>query len=92
MSTTQATSVGTIGAGDVAQNTIARRAIAAGHHVILSNSRGPESLTDIVAQPGAGASEDTVAQAAAADIVLLAVRWTRCPRLSREFRTGAAGS
>jgi predicted dinucleotide-binding enzyme len=79
MSTTHAMSVGTVGAGDVAQNTIARRAIAAGHHVILSNSRGPESLTGIVAQLGAGASAGTVAEAAAADIVLLAVRWDQVP-------------
>jgi 8-hydroxy-5-deazaflavin:NADPH oxidoreductase len=79
MSTTHTMSVGTIGAGDVAQNTVARRAIATGHHVILSNSRGPESLTDVVAQLGAGASAGTVAEAAAADIVLLAVRWDQVP-------------
>jgi 8-hydroxy-5-deazaflavin:NADPH oxidoreductase len=79
MSTIQAVSVGTIGAGDVAQKTIARRAIDAGHHVILSNSRGPESLTDIVAQLGAGASAGTVAEAAEADIVILAVKWNQVP-------------
>ena len=78
MSTTQAVSIGTIGAGQVAQ-TIARRAIAAGHHVILSNSRGPESLTDIVTQLGAGASAGTVDEAAEADIVLLAVKWDQVP-------------
>jgi 8-hydroxy-5-deazaflavin:NADPH oxidoreductase len=78
MSTTQAVSIGTIGAGQVAQ-TIARRAIAAGHHVILSNSRGPESLTDIVTQLGAGAPAGTVADAAGADIVLLAVKWDQVP-------------
>ena len=71
-------SVGTIGAGEVAQ-TIARRAIDAGHHVILSNSRGPESLTEPVAQLGAGASAGTVVEAAEADIVLLAVKWDQVP-------------
>ena len=78
MSTNDAMSFGTIGAGEVAQ-TIARRAIDAGHHVILSNSRGPESLTDIVTQLGAGASAGTVAEAAGADIVLLAVKWDQVP-------------
>ncbi|HVC07871.1 MAG TPA: NAD(P)-binding domain-containing protein [Solirubrobacterales bacterium] len=75
-------SIGTIGAGEVAQ-TIARRAIDSGHHVILSNSRGPESLTDIVAQLGAGASAGTVAEAAGADIVLLAVKWDQVPEAVR---------
>lgn len=83
MSPAHAMSIGTIGAGDVAQNTIARRAIDAGHHVILSNSRGPESLTDRVAELGAGASAGTVAEAAGADIVVLAVRWDQVPEAAR---------
>lgn len=82
MSPSDKSSVGTIGAGEVAQ-TIARRAIDAGHHVILSNSRGPESLTDAVAQLGAGAAGGTVAEAAEADIVLLAVKWDQVPEAVR---------
>jgi len=70
--------VGTIGAGTVAQ-TIARLALAAGHKVILSNSRGPESLTDLVGELGANASAGTVAEAARADIVILAVGWDQVP-------------
>jgi 8-hydroxy-5-deazaflavin:NADPH oxidoreductase len=70
--------IGTIGAGRVAQ-TIARLALAAGHEVILSNSRGPESLTDLADHLGAGASAGTVNDAARADITVLAVGWDQVP-------------
>jgi 8-hydroxy-5-deazaflavin:NADPH oxidoreductase len=70
--------VGAIGAGTVGQ-TIARLALAAGHKVVLSNSRGPESLAELVGQLGASASAGTVAEAARADIVVLAVGWDQVP-------------
>ncbi|MFJ9543919.1 NAD(P)-binding domain-containing protein [Streptomyces sp. NPDC101225] len=38
--------LGIIGAGMIG-GTLARLGVAAGLHVILSNSRGPESLTDL---------------------------------------------
>ena len=78
MSPNQTFTVGTIGAGNVAQ-TIARLALAAGHNVILSNRRGPESLTELVGQLGANASAGTTAEAAMADIVILAVGWDQVP-------------
>jgi predicted dinucleotide-binding enzyme len=78
MSPNQTFTVGTIGAGNVAQ-TIARLALGAGHRVILSNSRGPESLTELVGQLGANASAGTAAEAARADLVILAVGWDQVP-------------
>jgi 8-hydroxy-5-deazaflavin:NADPH oxidoreductase len=78
MSPNQPFPVGTIGAGNVAR-TIARLALAAGHRVILSKSRGPESLTELVGQLGANASAGTAAEAARADIVILAVGWDQVP-------------
>jgi 8-hydroxy-5-deazaflavin:NADPH oxidoreductase len=78
MSSNEKLTIGTIGAGNAAQ-TIARLALAAGHHVILSNSRGPESLAELVSQIGANASAGTVADAAGADIVVLAVGWDQVP-------------
>lgn len=66
--------VGTIGAGRVA-TAFARYMLAAGHEVILSNSQGPETLTDVVKGLGSGASAVSISEAAAADIVLLAVPW-----------------
>jgi predicted dinucleotide-binding enzyme len=64
---------GTIGAGNIAQ-AVARHAVAAGHDVVISNSRGPETLADVAAELGATAG--TVEEAAAADIVLLASPWS----------------
>lgn len=65
--------LGIIGAGAVGQ-TVARLAIAGGWNVVLSNSRGPQSLTDLVAGLGPNARAATAAEAAAAgDIVVAAV-------------------
>ena len=66
--------VGFIGAGNVAQS-LARAALAAGHRVILSNSRDPESLRDLIDELGAHASAGTPEEATHADLVILAVGW-----------------
>ena len=65
---------GTIGAGAVAL-AFARKALAAGHEVVLSSRRGPDSLGGKVAELGRGASAGTVEAAATLDYVLLAVPW-----------------
>src|ERR1700722_4592125 len=65
---------GTIGAGAVAL-AFARYALAAGHEVVLSSQRGPESLAGKIAELGHGASAATVEAAASLDYVLLAVPW-----------------
>jgi predicted dinucleotide-binding enzyme len=65
---------GTIGAGTVAQ-AIASHLVAAGHQVTLSNSRDPDTLLDVVTRLGPLASAGTPADAAAADMVFLTVRW-----------------
>ncbi len=65
--------IGIIGSGRIG-STVARLAIAQGHEVVLSNSRGPETLGDLVAQLGPQASAATVSDAAAsADVVLVAI-------------------
>lgn len=66
--------IGFIGAGPVAQ-TIAKHVLAAGHQVLLSNSRGADSLAPLVAELGANASAGTVSDAAGQDLVVLAVKW-----------------
>ncbi|MDQ8046934.1 MAG: NAD(P)-binding domain-containing protein [Solirubrobacteraceae bacterium] len=83
MPTTTTLTVGTIGAGSVAQ-AIAAHAVRAGHRVILSNSRGPESLAGLVEELGPNASAGTVAEAARADLVILAVRWEQVPEAVAE--------
>ena len=65
---------GTIGAGAVAL-AFARKALAAGHEVMLSSRQGPDSLGGKVAELGRGASAATVEVAASLDYVLLAVPW-----------------
>jgi predicted dinucleotide-binding enzyme len=66
--------IGIIGAGGIAQ-AVARQGLGAGYEVILSNSRGPESLKAVVQTLGAGAAAGSVRDAAQADLVVLAVQW-----------------
>ena len=70
--------IGTIGAGDLAQ-AVAKRALAAGYAVNLSNSRGPESMREIVKNLGPGATAVSKEEAAACEMVLLAVPWDNVP-------------
>ena len=71
-------SVGIIGAGRLGQ-AMARTALRAGRSVVIANSRGPESLASVVSDLGDGVSAGTPADAAAADIVVIAVPWDRVP-------------
>jgi len=66
--------IGFIGAGKVTR-TLSRHLIGAGHTVIVSNSRGPETLADFVADLGPGARAGTKQQAAECDVVILATNW-----------------
>jgi predicted dinucleotide-binding enzyme len=66
--------VGIIGAGRIGQ-AMARIALRAGQQVVIANRRGPDSLTSLVEALGDGVSAGTVKDAAAADIVVLAVMW-----------------
>lgn len=66
-----------IGAGRMGQALTSLFA-QAGHEVRLSNSRGPESLADVVEKLGPGVRATTVAEALeGADVVLLATPWGR---------------
>ena len=57
------TTIGLIGSGHIG-STVARLAVDAGHDVVLSNSRGPETLTDLVDELGPHARAATAAEAA----------------------------
>jgi predicted dinucleotide-binding enzyme len=67
---------GIIGAGNIGQ-AVARHAVAAGHDVIICSRRGGESLAAAAAE--VGATPGSVAEAAEAEIVLLAVPWSAVP-------------
>jgi predicted dinucleotide-binding enzyme len=67
------TTIGLIGSGNIG-STVARLAVEAGHDVVLSNSRGPETLQELVDSLGPRARAATPAEAAAAgDIVVVTV-------------------
>ena len=67
------TTIGLIGSGNIG-GTVARLAVAAGYDVVLSNSRGPETLGELVAELGPRARAATAADAAAAgDIVVVTI-------------------
>ena len=69
--------IGLIGSGLIGSS-LARLAIAQGHDVVLSNSRGPETLADLVAELGPKARAATAAEAAqAGDIVVVTVPFGR---------------
>lgn len=67
------TTIGFIGAGNIGSQ-IARAALAHGYDVVLSNSRGPETLSDLIAELGPNASAATSDDAArAADIAVVTI-------------------
>jgi len=67
------TTVGLIGSGKIG-GTVARLAVAAGHPVILSNSRGPDTLTELAGQLGPLARAGTGREAAEdGDLVVVTI-------------------
>jgi 8-hydroxy-5-deazaflavin:NADPH oxidoreductase len=74
--------VGFIGSGMIG-SAVARLAIAAGHDVLLSNSRGPETLQDLVVELGPRARAATREEAAAmANFVVVAIPVRAYPEVS----------
>jgi predicted dinucleotide-binding enzyme len=67
------TTIGLIGAGRIGSQ-IARLAVANGYNVVISNSRGPETLTALVGELGPKARAATAAEAAnAGDLVVVTI-------------------
>jgi 8-hydroxy-5-deazaflavin:NADPH oxidoreductase len=67
------TTVGIIGSGMIG-GTVARLSVAAGYHVVVSNSRGPETLAELVAELGPLATAGTSEHAGeAGDLVLVSI-------------------
>ena len=67
------TTIGIIGAGHIGSQ-VARAAIANGYEVVLSNSRGPETLAGLIGELGEHARAATAADAAASgDVVVVTV-------------------
>lgn len=67
------TTFGIIGAGHIGSQ-LARAVIGAGHSVVIANSRGPETLAELVAELGPNARAATAEDAAAAaDVAVVTV-------------------
>ncbi|MFJ8021521.1 NADPH-dependent F420 reductase [Streptomyces sp. NPDC096311] len=77
-----------IGSGNIG-GALARLAVAAGLDVVVSNSRGPETLAGLVAELGEHARAATPAEAArAGDLVVAAVPLIAYPQLPAEALAG----
>ncbi|HEX2841277.1 NADPH-dependent F420 reductase [Hyphomicrobium sp.] len=70
--------IGIIGSGAIG-TAFARTLGRAGVEATISNSRGPESLNDLVRDLGPSIKAGTREEAARADIVFVAVNWTKLP-------------
>jgi 8-hydroxy-5-deazaflavin:NADPH oxidoreductase len=69
-------SIGIIGSGAIGA-AFARALARAGIEATISNSRGPDSLQELVRELGPSIKAGTREQAARADIVLVAVNWSK---------------
>jgi 8-hydroxy-5-deazaflavin:NADPH oxidoreductase len=80
--------IGIIGSGNIGSTT-ARLFANAGHEVTIANSRGPESLGELVGELGPKAKAATVAEAARdSEVVLVAVPLKAYPDLPAEAFAG----
>lgn len=78
--------IGILGSGNIGRNA-AIHFLKAGHTIYLANSRGPDSLREIIGKLGLRAHAATVADAvAASEMVLIAVPW-----LAKEETIRSAG-
>jgi len=76
------TTVGLIGSGRIG-GTVAKLAVAAGHPVILSNSRGPGTLTELAGELGPLARAGTGQEAAeGGDLVVVAIPLRAFPNIA----------
>jgi hypothetical protein len=78
------TTIGIIGAGHIGSQ-IARLAVENDYNVVISNSRGPETLSALIAELGPKARAATAVEAAkAGDIVVVSVPLKNCRKVPVE--------
>lgn len=73
-----------IGTGAIG-SAIARLLVNAGLPVSIANSRGPQSLTELANELGPLARPVTAQEASRADLVFLAVNWSKLPEAVRDL-------
>lgn len=72
-------SIGIIGAGAIG-SAVAKALAEKGIDVVIANSRGPQSLAQVVQSLGSHVKAVTREEAAAQEIVLVAVNWPKLPQ------------
>lgn len=70
--------IGILGAGKVGI-TLAAKYAAAGHEVLVANSRGPQSVSEIFSKIVEPVTAATVAEVVQCEVVLLATPWLKVP-------------
>jgi predicted dinucleotide-binding enzyme len=78
--------IGIIGAGNIGA-TLARKYSAAGHQVLLANSRGPESIRELAAETGASAVSVNDALKGV-DVVIVSIPEKAIPELPKTLFAG----
>lgn len=73
--------IGIIGAGHIAQ-AVAGQLLKNKIPVLISNSRGPETLGAVISKLGDGVKPATIEEAASADLVVLALPWWKVKTLT----------
>jgi predicted dinucleotide-binding enzyme len=81
--------IGIIGAGHIG-SALATRWVQLGHDVAISNSRGPQTLGNVVAQTGATAVDSRDA-AHGRDVVVITIEQYRVPELPDDLFAGVGG-
>ncbi|GAB4034796.1 NADPH-dependent F420 reductase [Spirosoma gilvum] len=76
--------IGILGAGNIGK-ALASHLSGAGHHVLLSNSKGPESLNELANELGSNVQLVWATEASKADIIILAVPWTKLKNVLNEI-------
>lgn len=80
--------IGIIGAGNIGGNA-AKLFAAAGHEIAIANSRGPETLTEIVAEISGNAKAVTIEEAAKfGEIVFVSIPFAKINELPSDGFTG----
>lgn len=73
--------IGIIGAGHIGQS-VGGQLLKNNISILISNSRGPQTLEPVILKLGNGAKAVTAAEAASADIVILALPWWEVNKLT----------
>jgi predicted dinucleotide-binding enzyme len=68
--------IGIIGSGNIG-TAVGKKVVEAGHEVIISNSRGPETLAEKITEIGLKATAGTVLEASKQEVVVIAVPWAK---------------